>query len=83
MPSEHDLPEVNAMMKQWGFNEDERKLIIDIGDNTPLLPSLLIGTATVKFTKSLETWTKRLTIFTFILAIATAVQVYLAFCCNH
>jgi hypothetical protein len=81
--TEHCLQEVNTMMKKWGFNEDERNLVVNIGDTSDLLTPLLTGVASIKFTKSLATWTRGLTILTCILAISTAIQVYMAFYCSH
>ena len=82
-PAKHVLNDVNAVMENWGFNKDERNLVVNIGDTSPLLAPLLIGVASIKFTKSLAAWTRWLTILTCILAISTAIQVYLAFYCSH
>jgi hypothetical protein len=82
MSTEHALKEVNALMNKFGFDEDERSFVVNIADNSPLLPTVVMGLATIKFTRSVAMWTKVLAVFTGFLIASTVIQVYIAFHCH-
>lgn len=72
--------ETDKLMEKLGFDEIEKGFINNIVGTSPELPAAISSLASAKFSKSLACLTKWLTIFTGILSVLTAIQIYIAFC---
>jgi hypothetical protein len=75
-----NFKEAEKLMNKLGFDKDDKDFINNIVGDSPNLSTAISSLASAKFSKSLASLTKWLTIFTAILSLSTLIQIYITFC---